>query len=157
MKTTPNTGMEEFFTRDVNNEGIQVPLFRPDGTKSDHWIKIAGQYSDRFIKARSSLMRQASTIAKIDNPEERETAIYENGLKLTASLVLDWSFEKPCTPENVVDFLRQAPQIANAIDGVASQQVLFLKSSSKSSGDTSNGSETSASPSPDQPAQSGTN
>jgi hypothetical protein len=149
--------MQEFFIREQNNEGVRVPLFRPDGTKTEHWLLVVGQFSDRFLTARSKLMRKASKVAKIENQEERETAIQEQGLLLTASLISDWSFTKPCTEANVVEFLRNAPQIAASVDSVSAQQALFLKSSSKSSGDTSSSSESSAPLSPDQLAPSETN
>ena len=37
------TGMDEFFTRGKANEGVQLPLYTPDGSKSEHWVRVLGQ------------------------------------------------------------------------------------------------------------------
>jgi hypothetical protein len=46
--TSSILNMDAFYTRQKANEGIQLPLFLPDGTKTDHWIRIRGIDSDAF-------------------------------------------------------------------------------------------------------------
>ena len=41
-------GMSAFFTRDRANEGIELPLYLPNGRKSEHWLRVLGVDSDAF-------------------------------------------------------------------------------------------------------------
>lgn len=120
------TGMESFFTRSKANNGIQLPLYLPDGTKSEHTFTIRGVDSDVFREADAEARRNAMDIAQITDMTERAEAIKEGKLRLIASLVMAWTFDQPCTPEAVVNFLREAPQLADAIDQVASRRSLFF-------------------------------
>lgn len=127
--------MEEFFTRSKANEGMELPLTRPDGTKTEHWIRIRGVDSDAYRKANAESRRHLVKIAALETAEEREAAFDELELELKASLVISWSFEKECTPKNVKEFLREAPQIADAIDQMASRRKYFFASGLSSSSD----------------------
>lgn len=128
-----NINMEAFFTREKANEGVEVPLYLPSGEKSNHWIRIRGVDSDHFRLAEADSRRQAMNIATIDDTLERAKAIADAKLALIAELVISWSFEQECTLENVKDFFRQAPQIADAVDQVASKRALFFGRGSSSS------------------------
>ena len=128
------TGQEEFFILDQQNEGIEIPLFRPDGSKSKHWLRIRGVFSDEFQKARRQLLSVSQAeMAKDMNDETREKFLLEKRLELTAVLIMAWSFDMDCTPENKVEFLRKAPQILQMVDKVSSDQALFTRGSSRSS------------------------
>lgn len=118
--------MESFFTREKANSGVEVPLYRPDGTKSEHSIRIRGVDSDVFRAAEAEARRKGMDIAMVSDQEERAKAIQEAKLRLVASLVISWSFEKECTLDNVMEFFRNAPQIADAVDQVASKRSLFF-------------------------------
>lgn len=126
-------GMEAFFTRERANEGVEVPLYTPDGTKSQHWIRIRGVDSDAFREAEANSKRDAFRVASIEDTVERAKAIQDAKLNLIAALVISWSFEKECTLENVKEFFRQAPQIADAVDQVASKRALFFGRGSSNS------------------------
>ena len=128
-----NINMEAFFTREKANEGVEVPLYLPSGEKSNHWIRIRGVDSDHFRLAEADSRRQAMNIATIDDTLERAKAIADAKLALIAELVISWSFEQECTLENVKDFFRQAPQIADAVDQVASKRALFFGRGSSNS------------------------
>lgn len=128
-----NFSMEAFFTREKANEGIEVPLYLPNGEKSNQWIRIRGVDSDHFRLAEADSRRQAMNIATIDDTLERAKAISDAKLALIAELVISWSFEQECTLENVKDFFRQAPQIADAVDQVASKRALFFGRGSSNS------------------------
>lgn len=125
--------MEEFFTRSKANEGIQVPLWRPDGTKSEHWIRIRGLDSDIFREADAQSRRELMTIAAKDDLDERAADLALLKRRLTAHLVIAWSFDKECTVESVMAFFLEAPQIMDAIDNAAGKRSLFFASASSSS------------------------
>lgn len=126
-------GMEEFFTRERANDGIEVPLYLPSGEKSEHWIRIRGVDSDHFREAEAESRRKAVKVAAIEDPAEQRRAIAKAKIELIAHLVISWSFGEECEYEAVVGFLKQAPQIADAIDRVASHRALFFAKGSSSS------------------------
>lgn len=132
-KNNTSLGMEAFFTRERANDGIEVPLYLPDGTKTEHWLRIRGVDSDHFRLAEAESKRDAMRVAMIEDPLERAKAIADAKLNLIAALVISWSFEKECTLENIKEFFRQAPQIADAVDQVASKRALFFAKRSSSS------------------------
>lgn len=129
---TAAAGMDEFFTRDKANEGIQVPLWRPDGTKSDHWVRIIGIDSDVFRQADAEARRDAIRIAQLDG-SERSGEILRTKRRLIAHLVVAWSFPAECNVDNVAEFFTNAPQIMDAIDTAASKRTLFFATRSSSS------------------------
>lgn len=120
------TSMSDFHTRSVANEGIKVPLELPDGTKTDHYLMVRSIDSDAFRDAETESKRNALQIASIDNPEEKNQALKDEKNALLVSLVIDWTFEEECTPENVKRFLEEAPQIADTIDYMATRRALFF-------------------------------
>jgi len=133
--------MKEFFTKQVANEGIKLPLIRPsDGSETAHWLQIRGIDSDAYHRAtrryKSELPDIAATIASIDDEAKRldftDSARSEQEVKLMASLVAGWSFDEPCTEENVIEFLTQAPQVSDAIDKIAGKRSRFFTNNSAS-------------------------
>lgn len=130
--TAGAVGMDAFFTRGASNEGIQLPLYLPDGTKSEHWIRIRGVDSDAFRAADADARRDMFRVAAIEDREERAREIAASKRRLAASLVCDWSFDKPCTLENVDAFFVEAPQIMDAVDTAASKRKLFFGQRSSS-------------------------
>ncbi|URA07005.1 hypothetical protein P9A47_gp37 [Xanthomonas phage Elanor] len=126
-------GMNEFFTRGKANEGLKLPLYLPDGTKSEHWVQVLGVDSDAFRQADAEHRRDAFRIAGIEDLGERSRAIEESKLTLVATLVVAWSFDKPCNVATVSEFFREAPQIMDAIDRAASKRALFFVNRSSAS------------------------
>lgn len=122
-------GMDAFFTRDKANKGIKVPLRTPEGKETDHFLVIRSQWSDDFQKAKAEAYRDdlAAIAGKGEVKAEDRTVI------LTAALVGDWSFEEECTPENVQNLLRNAPQLRDMIDRYASNDVRFFTKPSSDS------------------------
>lgn len=127
------TAQEAFFTRGQANEGIQLPLYTPDGRKSEHWVRIIGVDSDRFREAETESRREAFQVAQIEDVSARAQAVADSKRRLIAVLVVAWSFETPCTVDTVADFFKEAPQIMDAIDVAASKRALFFGSRSNSS------------------------
>jgi hypothetical protein len=127
--------MREFFTRSAANEGIQVPLWLPDGSASAHWIRIRGVDSDAFRAAEARWNRELSRIAAL-GADEQAAEMERARLDLLTALVVGWSFEQEASEENIREFLIEAPQIADAINKTAGQRALFLSSSSANSSNT---------------------
>ncbi len=126
-------GMDAFFTRDRANEGIELPLYLPSGRKSGHWLRVLGVDSDSFRLAEADSKRDAFRIASMEDKEKRAGEIHASKRRLIATLIVGWSFPQPCTSKNVEEFLRQAPQIMDAVDTVASRRALFFGARSSSS------------------------
>lgn len=127
-----SNGMDAFFTREKANNGVVVPLYLPDGTKSEHSLTIRGIDSDFFRQAEADARRKAMDITQLEDTLEKTKAIQEAKLQLIAALVIGWTFPEEATPLAVVNFLREAPQIANAVDQVASKRSLFFAQGSSS-------------------------
>lgn len=123
-------GMSDFFTREAANEGIEIPLRLPTGVKTDHWIRIRGVDSDEFRLAETKAVRRNLSIAAMTDENERNKADAENRLELVSALVIAWSFPEECNAENVTNFLRNAPQIADQINTVAASRSRFFEQKS---------------------------
>jgi hypothetical protein len=118
--------MKEFFTREPANEGVKLPLTLPDGTPTEHYISVRGVDSDAFRIAEAEQRRKAVSIASIEDDAARLAAINESRIEMIASLVIGWSFPEDCSKKNILNFLREAPQIADQIDTVAGRRSLFF-------------------------------
>lgn len=147
--------MEEFYTKSKAETGIKLPLYRPDGTKSDHWLLIKGIDSITFQKEDFKARRQRSNIEiqanAIKDPAEKENFLFEQiqeqEVGIIAALVADWSFDKgeDFDPEakpnfvfnkkNVREFLKNAPQIREQINQFSARRSLFFGNGSGSSSD----------------------
>lgn len=119
--------MEQFFTRDAANEGIEVPLSTPDGKNSDHWLKVLGADSDAFKNAEIRSKRDAVALLDIDSADKKAEFMRDLERRTVASLIVDWSFDMECSPENVIEFLKQAPQIQEVVNRLAGKRSLFVK------------------------------
>lgn len=124
--------VSDFFTRDAANEGVKIPLLNPRTGRAE-WIKILGIDSDVFREAKINKARELIKIAEIDDNGERAEAIKEADLELLSVLVVDWSFDDPCVPAEIVNVLRNAPQIAEVVDTKAGARSLFLQKKSGNS------------------------
>jgi len=125
--------MKEFYTRSKANEGKKVPLSLPDGSPSEHWLMVRGVDSDEFRRAEAKSKRKAIELAQIKDDKERQDAIEQEKLELIAVLVAGWSFPEECSRENVVEFLREAPQIGDMVDRIAVSRASFFGERSSSS------------------------
>lgn len=135
--------IEDFFTRDRANDGVKLPLYKPGGGKSKHWLLIRGIDSDSWKRADYLARRERAVIeieAKaIEDPDERAEFLFkkneEQNLDILVALVAGWSFPQECNPENVRDFLKKAPQIASSINSFSARRNLFFENGSNSSPD----------------------
>jgi hypothetical protein len=133
MNQTP---MTSFFTREKANTGLECPLWLPNGTKSEHSIKIRGMDSDEFREAEQNAQKALALAAASDNPKEVTRVYLEQKVLLVASLIISWTFPDECNMENCVKFLTEAPQILDAINKTASNRKLFFANGSTVSSST---------------------
>lgn len=126
------SALSDFHTREVANEGIKVPLSLPNGDKSEEYLLIRGIDSDEFRRANVKKQRDLINLAQLGE-EEREAKLERASAELIASLVISWSFKAEFNEENLVQWLIDAPQIADMIDRIASQRGLFIKKKPNSS------------------------
>lgn len=125
---------EDFYTLPKACEGVEFPL-ELDGKPSGHWLRIRGTDSEQFRRARFDGSRKLRDIPAETGDWDR--GVITDGIILDSltSLVSDWSFDEPCTPEAVREFLKNAPQIAESIDRAANDRTRFFGESSMSSKD----------------------
>lgn len=127
--------MEEFFTRDAANEGVKIDLFRPDGSKSDHWLVILGTDSDQYHRTNTQARRALGSIeveAKLieDRSKQEDFLLGKQSeweTKIVAALLKSWSFEAEPTEANKIEFLTNAPQVKDQINRLATKRQLFIK------------------------------
>lgn len=126
--------MAAFFTRQRANEGIELPLDLPDGTPTAHRIRIRGVDSDAFRAAHADSKRRLVELAFNKERATAESIDHEaERLRLLASLVVSWTFAEACDTDSVVALLREAPQLAEQIDRIASRRSLFFVNGSPNS------------------------
>lgn len=98
---------ERFFTLSQANTGKILKLKELDGSDSPDWMRVAGVdsdlYEDRATAEREHLMSDDVKVLKGCT------------MRLYASLVLEWSFDLPCTFENVLEVFKQAPNLRRQV------------------------------------------
>ena len=127
--------LSDFFTRAAQEEGKVVLLSLPDGTPTEHWIKIVGVDSTRFQAANMQYMKKIRDLVELDSQDKRDEESRKLLTELQSYLITDWSFPEKCDKENVTNFLREAPQIASMVDKLSANRKFFL---TKSTSDSSN-------------------
>jgi hypothetical protein len=127
-------GMNAFLTRGPANDGIELPLYTPDGNKSEHWVRILGVDSDKFRTADAASKREMIKAVgeNMGKDFDLNQAVNDIKRRLIATLVIAWSFPQECTPENVEAFFKEAPQIMDSIDQAAGKRALFFQARSSS-------------------------
>lgn len=118
--------MEQFFTRQKANEGKKLFLYEPDGSKTEHYLKVLGVDSDTFKAAEVIAKRQISELTMIKDDLERAEKWIKIQRSLIAKLIVGWSFDQECTHENVVNFLTEAPQIEEQVNSYCGKRSLFF-------------------------------
>ena len=133
MTSKTNAKPSDFFTRTRANDGARIPLVTPEGEITDQWIEVYGVDSDAFREADALARREGSRIALIKDDEERDKAVAELTRVMRASLIKAWSFEMPLTKDAALEFIREAPQVGDALDKIVSDRSLFFTLASKPS------------------------
>ena len=116
--------MEEFYTRDFQESARKLALFNPSTKEpTEHYLEYVGYYSGHYQNYLLDFQRKA-----MDSGSEMMSDRSKYKAEICAGYVTGWSFDKDCTPENVAEFLLNAPQVCTSLDIAASQ---LLENSAK--------------------------
>ena len=120
--------LDKFFTRDISNKGIELPLPLPNGMPSGDHLVILGKWSDEFRTQEAEMKREAVQAASKyhDDKVKRAKAMREIELKVVSSLVVGWSFDVEFNQKNVQKLLFNAPQIMELVDKAVVNDSLFF-------------------------------
>lgn len=114
--------LEQFHTREKANKGIKLPLVTPTGEETDHFLMVLGVDSDEFRDKDLEAKREMIGISNSDSDIDEKQWIKEKNLELLATLIGGWSFKEELTIETAVQFLKEAPQIANKVNEIAANR-----------------------------------
>lgn len=121
---------EQFTTSDKATEGIQIKLYRPDGTPTEEWVRVCGKDSKQYRLTLSNVQaRKAELLAVRDKKDfvQDEEKIFELKTMLIAGCIIDWSIKEPaCTPENAIAVLKKAPTLTDQLDKAIGDRGLFM-------------------------------
>ena len=120
--------LDKFFTRDISNKGIELPLPLPNGMPSGDHLVILGKWSDEFRTQEAEMKREAVQAASKyhDDKVKRAKAMREIEIKFVSSLVVGWSFDVEFNQKNVQKLLFNAPQIMELVDRAVVNDSLFF-------------------------------
>jgi len=116
---------EQFKTKSLHSNAQKLPLFLPSGEKTDHFLMVIGADSDIMREAKARLMREAGLAMRNNEYDKKKEQLLS--LEMIAHHIVDWSFKKECTLENVVSFLDDSPYIADAVDSFGAKHENFLQ------------------------------
>ncbi len=126
--------LESFYTQDKSEAGVKLPLVRPDGSETEHWLHVRGTDSDVFRLAERAGQRKGRDLGLSTMDKDKlEQGFYQIETEVIASLVKSWSFDKPCTQANVVELFTKAPQIRDMVNRLGAKRALFFSNGSNSS------------------------
>ena len=120
--------LDKFFTRDISNKGIELPLPLPNGMPSGDHLVIVGKWSDTFRTEEAEMKREAVQAASKyqDDKVKRAKVMREIEIKFVSSLVTGWSFDVEFNQKNVQKLLFNAPQIMELVDRAVVNDSLFF-------------------------------
>jgi hypothetical protein len=96
QETKASVNMEAFFTRQKANEGVKLDLSLPDGTPTEHWIRIRGVDSDQFREAQQRMNARMLELSKDPTVKSQAAAVYaQEANRMVGSLIISWSFPEP--------------------------------------------------------------
>lgn len=125
---------KDFDIKTLSEAGVKLPLYNFKGKKTGHWLKVRGVDSDAFIEANEEAIRARVALEAVSDKKEKAKLVKKIKLTLLSSLISDWSFDEPCSIDNVVDFLERSPQNAEAVDLFAARREGFIAKKSNHSG-----------------------
>lgn len=125
--------IDRYKTRERAQKPSRVMLIDPaTGKETEDWLEIRSSLSDEFLDARDSTMQEVQSLTE-PNPDKRKAAVKELQLKMKAALVAAWSFDEPFNERNVIEFLREAPQLQQMVLTVADDSARFFAKPSDAS------------------------
>jgi len=114
-------------------QGSKLPLLLEDkeGNPLNEWVRLLYVHSDAAQSAMHTAMRgdfESGELTTDNKGSDRDL------LKRYAyTLVIDWSFDNECTPENVKNLFAHVPEIRNSVIHYSDQKRLFFPSPGESS------------------------
>lgn len=107
---------------------VDIPVVFPGADKTGETLTIRSMYSAAFREGQASISRQIQSLRLANKGEPLDEATLEE-LEFSgfATLIANWSFEEPCTPANVIEFLRANPQMKDIVSMQCSKDSLFFK------------------------------
>lgn len=127
--------LSAFHTRDLANQGKKVPLYLPDGTKTEEYIVVRSRWSDQVQQA-NRLAAEKIKKFHLENPnDDLDQAIEDAKQDVLVASIAGWSCEDEFTPEAVKELLIAAPQLAAEIDRIGASDTRFFQSASSHSSD----------------------
>lgn len=147
---------KKLYTLEGSNAGAVLNLKDVRGQETGDWIKVRGHDSEDFQRANRRMRRELLQYLEKKGATAKATDEYLDFTsgqqrELQASLVMEWSFEEPCTKENVLELFKNAPDVAEQVDAFSGKRERFVSASSSNSEPTPASSSSSTSPQP--PAQ----
>ena len=121
-----------YLDKEKRKTGIKMPLFNLDGGISEDYIMVRWSWEDEVRVALDGLKKEMrEKFADDADPDAAE--LIRQGI---AAQVVSWggpSFNKKATNGNVLEFLKERPDIAERIDILAGNTKLFFTDSGESS------------------------
>lgn len=119
--------LEQYFTKDQASVPTKMSLVLPNGMPTEDYLLVVGSESKEFRHAKLTQERNAVVLGAITDSEKMFDGVEEMKASMLAACVKDWSFDVPCTPDNVLKFLLNAPYITDALDRFISARSNFFK------------------------------
>ena len=125
MSKKKKKSFNDFVTRPKSNAGVEVIIPGTDGET----LTILGGDSDAFKKENHAIFTELSKVDITDekpSTDEIEKRADANHIRICSALVAGWSFAEDCTRENVTQFLKDAPYVADLINMEADKVNNFM-------------------------------
>jgi hypothetical protein len=121
--------------REKVTTGVRLPLFDLEGNMTDDYLMVRWSWTDEVRSKLDQLQREmqeaiiaersGTEMAKAEVPATRE--LIRKGIAVQVASWHGPTFDNvPCTEQNVIEFLRLRPDIADRIDLVSSNTRLFF-------------------------------
>lgn len=110
--------ISDYYTLEAHSKAKKLPLTLPDGTDNGDYLMVIGADSASAQEAKQEMLRTLAT-KEITQTEARNIWIQ--------GFIKSWSFDDKCTFESKIEFLANAPKIAEAIDLFAADEGNFTK------------------------------
>jgi hypothetical protein len=101
------------------DEGVRLPLRDKDNRLTADWLQVRYAYSDSYHAAVTAAMRAEYVPGESVADTEMEH-------RFRHLLVTGWSFDEPCTPDEVKAFFRRNPRVAAAVVETSMRTGLFF-------------------------------
>lgn len=122
--------INNLFILKTAEEGKPMEVTSPNGIKLNETITVLGSDSEAFRTAMAIARREEiDAIGELDSKIKPELLAHKQSEirnKLISSLVVGWTFDEPCTKENVISLFKNAPYVLEQVDSFASKRINFF-------------------------------